>query len=165
MTPGSATVTDDWPACSVGWLMIVRTGGRARAAVSPFAPTAPEMCGVKGSAPQSVGVKLLVLVTGVAGSPSGVASTEEIASLHDVGLRMNGPVPPAGLPCSVNAIRSVKRSRPPDCFGSSATIESSPPSLARAWILVGTYSLPSSPPSGRSTAPSRAGSAPSGSRL
>jgi hypothetical protein len=107
MMPGSWTVTEDWPACSSGWLMIVRTGGRARCAVRPFAPTAPEMCGVNGSAPQSVGVKLAVFVTGVAGSPSGVATTDETASLHDVGLRMNRPVPPAGLPCSVNAMRSV----------------------------------------------------------
>ena len=65
------------------------------------------MCGANGSAPQSVGVKLLVFVTGVAGSPSGVATTVDVAGSHDVGLRMNGPVPPGGRPCSVNAIRSV----------------------------------------------------------
>ena len=107
MSCGSVTVTADWPACSAPWVMTVRTGGLARRAVSAFAPTVPSMCGSNASAPQSVGVKLLVFVTAVAGVPYGVASTVETAGLHDVGLRMNGPVPPAGRPCSVNAIRSV----------------------------------------------------------
>jgi hypothetical protein len=78
------------------------------------------------------------LVAGVGCAPSGVATTVLTAGLHDVGLRMNGPVPPGGRPCSVNAIFSVNRSRPPDVFGTSATTESSPPSVARAWIVVGT---------------------------
>ena len=46
-------------------------------------------------------------MTVVAGSPYGVASTTVVAGLQEVGLRANGPVPPAGRPCSVNAIRSV----------------------------------------------------------
>jgi hypothetical protein len=52
-------------------------------------------------------VKLLVLLTVVTGASHGVASTVEVAGLHDVGLRMNGPVPPAGRPWSVKAMRSV----------------------------------------------------------
>ena len=72
----------------------------------PRAPTVPAMCGSNASAPQSVGVNSLVRdFTGP--SPYGVASTVVTAGRHDVGLRMNGPVPPAGRPCSVNAIRSV----------------------------------------------------------
>ena len=107
MICGSWTVTAAWPACSAPCAITVRTGGLARRAVRPRAPTVPLMCGSNASAPQPVGVKLLVLATGVAGSPYGVATTVEVAGLHDVGLRMNGPVPPAGRPCNVNAIRSV----------------------------------------------------------
>ena len=87
--------------------MIVRTGGLAWRAVRPFAPTAPSTWGSNASAPQSVGVKLLVLLTAVAGWSYGVATAVAVAGAHDVGLRMNGPFPPGGRPCSVKAIRSV----------------------------------------------------------
>ena len=57
---GSRTVTADCPACSGPCVMTVRTGGFARRAVSPLRPIAASMCGSKPSAPQLVGVKLLV---------------------------------------------------------------------------------------------------------
>ena len=55
-------------------------------------------------------------------------------------------------------------SSPIALFGSSGMTESRPPSVARAWITVGTSS--GAPPmSGCTTAPSRAGSDPFGTRL
>ncbi len=66
---GRPTVTDDWPACSPPWAIVVCTGGLARRAVRPFAPTVPSMCGAKGRASQAVGVNVLVFVTAVAGVP------------------------------------------------------------------------------------------------
>ena len=77
MIGGSATVTDDWPACSPPWLMIVRTGGLARRAVAPLAPTVPSMCGANGERVAVRRRELLVFVTGVAGSPSASATTVE----------------------------------------------------------------------------------------
>jgi hypothetical protein len=106
-TGGSVTETAFWFASPSRWRTTVRIGGSVALPVLPLAPIEASMRGANGSAPQSVGVKRLDRVTGLAPSVYGVAAIVDVAGPHDVGLRMNAPFAPGGLPKSVNVIRSV----------------------------------------------------------
>ena len=88
--------------------MSVRTGCWPDAWSRLCAPTAPSSAARTSARRTPVGVKLLVLVTGVAGVPYGVATMRRHAGLEDVGLRLKARVAPAGRPCSVKAIASCR---------------------------------------------------------
>ena len=108
--------------------------------------------GANGTAPQPVGVNdaVRLAVTGAASSER--ATTRATAGTHAVGSVMNG-VPPPGAPASVSDRFVIGRS------GRSVITASRPPSEGRSRITDWTLIRP------RIATPSRAGSAPAGSRL
>src|SRR5262245_24361284 len=103
---------------------VVLTGGKSASLVIPGAPIEPSALALNGSDSQPVGVIWKVFSEKTVGASQEFARLSEVPVAHEVGIRMNDPLP--ALPLNVRAILVIWIGIPLESRGWSAKVDSSP---------------------------------------